>query len=31
MKNLTLSTILLASVLVLSGCGQKEVQNPQPV
>lgn len=31
MKNLTLSTILLVSVLVLSGCGQKEVQNPQPV
>lgn len=31
MKNLTLSTILLTSVLVLSGCAQKEVQNPQPV
>lgn len=31
MKNLTLLTILLASVLFLSGCGQKETQNPQPV
>lgn len=31
MKNLTLSTILLTSILVLSGCAQKEVQNPQPV